>query len=275
MTVSVRGRRKLSRRRRRVGALKLVCKTCATEVFDEGEAKTFTVRLRGVTVVKKEEGTTEKPRKQERDKMEAMIDEGDSEEEDAFGANKENVIEDDAFDEAYEGFKGLPSAYAASASWRRQSNQENLAKHVAASKAVEQHAKELEREEQEEPLTMASLRLLNSKNASSTKPTEEIKGEVKATSSSVTSVVEGYERVCESTRSRVRVWLNRTIFSGYLRRSGVDVSSVKMKSEQIERASSETLELHRDESWRITRKMQKLASSCVRWNIELRVNLSV
>ena len=60
------------------------------------------------------------------------------------------------------GFKGLP-AYAASASWRRQSNQENLAKHVAASKAVEQHAKELEREEQEEPLTMASLRLLNSR----------------------------------------------------------------------------------------------------------------
>ena len=58
--------------------------------------------MRGVTVVKKEEGTTEKPRKQERDKMEAMIDEGDSEEEDAFGANKENVIEDDAFDEASE-----------------------------------------------------------------------------------------------------------------------------------------------------------------------------
>ena len=106
----------ISKKATAVGALKLVCKTCATEVFDEGEAKTFTVRLRGVTVVKKEEGTTEKPRKQERDKMEAMIDEGDSEEEDAFGANKENVIEDDAFDEAYEGFKGLPSAYAASAS---------------------------------------------------------------------------------------------------------------------------------------------------------------
>ena len=125
MTVSIKWTPKVvSKKATAVGALKLVCKTCATEVFDEGEAKTFTVRLRGVTVVKKkEEGTTEKPRKQERDKMEAMIDEGDSEEEDAFGANKENVIEDDAFDEAYEGFKGLPSAYAASASWRRQSNQ--------------------------------------------------------------------------------------------------------------------------------------------------------
>jgi hypothetical protein len=188
-----------------------------------------------VTVVKKEEGTTEKPRKQERDKMEAMIDEGDSEEEDAFGANKENVIEDDAFDEAYEGFKGLPSAYAASASWRRQSNQENLAKQVAASKAVEQHAKELEREEQEEPLTMASLRLLNSKNASSTKPTKEIKGEVKATSSSVTS--DGFESAREfasQQEAEFVSWLNRTISPRDTSEVAASTShSVKMKSEQM------------------------------------------
>jgi hypothetical protein len=236
MTVSIKWTPKVvSKKATAVGALKLVCKTCATEVFDEGEAKTFTVRLRGVTVVKKEEGTTEKPRKQERDKMEAMIDEGDSEEEDAFGANKENVIEDDAFDEAYEGFKGLPSAYAASASWRRQSNQENLAKHVAASKAVEQHAKELEREEQEEPLTMASLRLLNSKNASSTKPTKEIKGEVKATSSSVTS--DGFESAREfasQQEAEFVSWLNRTISPRDTSEVAASTShSVKMKSEQM------------------------------------------
>ena len=46
-----------------------------------------------------------------------------------FDLNKENVIEDDAFDEVCQGYK-LPSAYAASASWRRHSNQENLAKYA-------------------------------------------------------------------------------------------------------------------------------------------------
>ena len=130
----------------------------------------------------------------------------------------------------------MPSAYAASASWRRQSSQENLAKHLAASKAVEQHAKELEREEQEDasPLTMASLRLLNSKNASSTKPTKEIKGEVKATSSSVTS--DGFESAREfasQQEAEFVSWLNRTISPRDTSEEAASTShSVKMKSEQ-------------------------------------------
>ena len=108
MTVSIKWTPKVvSKKATAVGALKLVCKTSRRRCLTKERQRHCGVRLRGVTVVKKEEGTTEKPRKQERDKMEAMIDEGDSEEEDAFGANKENVIEDDAFDEAYEGFKGL------------------------------------------------------------------------------------------------------------------------------------------------------------------------
>lgn len=244
----------ISKKATAVGALKLVCKTCATEVFDEGEAKTFTVRLRGVTVMKKEEKVSEQKHGQEQKdyKMNANNEEEseEEEEEDAFGANKENVIEDDAFDEAYEGYKGLPSAYAAAASWRRQSNQETLAKHAAATKAKEKLAKESEREEEEDASvpTMTSLRLLNSKNASTksslkandrvaSEPTTEKRTEVKTCSASSSVTSDGFESAREfasQQEAEFVSWLNRTISPRDTSEEVASTSySMKMKSEQL------------------------------------------
>ena len=230
----------ISKKATAVGTLKIVCKTCATEVFDEGEEKTVTVRLRGVTVAKKkEDGTTNKQQEQQ----ERNEEDSEYDDEDLFDPNKENVIEDDAFDEVYEGYKGLPSAYAASASWRRHSNQEKLAKYAAATKTKER-AKELEREGKEDvsPPTMASLRLLNFKSTSSKStevamtPSKPTIIEASPTSSSVTS--DGFESARDfATQQEAEFvsWLNRTISP----RDTTDEiestssSAMKIKSEQL------------------------------------------
>ena len=109
--------KRISEKATKVSSVKVFVRSCATDVFDEGKEKMFSVRVRGVTIEKTDAkqgpvilttATTTTSA--------ATVTKNDNYDDDdnLFYDNKENVIiEDDEFDEVYEGYKGLPSEYAA------------------------------------------------------------------------------------------------------------------------------------------------------------------
>ena len=206
--------------------------------FDEGEEKTVTVRLRGVTVAKKkEDGTTNKQQEQQ----ERNEEDSEYDDEDLFDPNKENVIEDDRLMKCTKATKDYRARRGVSVVKTLESREIG---EVRSRYETKERAKELEREGKEDVSspTMASLRLLNFKSTSSkstevamtaSKPTII---EASPTSSSVTS--DGFESARDfATQQEAEFvsWLNRTISP----RDTTDEiestssSAMKIKSEQL------------------------------------------
>jgi len=219
--------KRISEKATKVSSVKVFVRSCATDVFDEGKEKMFSVRVRGVTIEKTDAkqgpvilttATTTTSA--------ATVTKNDNYDDDdnLFYDNKENVIiEDDEFDEVYEGYKGLPSEHAAKASWRRNSNKENLEKYLADMKKKKQDQKaandcDNNNVNTHDVFVMPSLTLQTKKGdkseeKSANEPitTTRLTSSLQPSTSSSSSDFESAREFASQQEAQFMSWLNRTI----------------------------------------------------------------